>query len=271
MAHEISDLARKHAPWSISKASIAETCPKQFEFKYVTKLKDALVIPSSNQVGTAAHTILELRTGGTPHTEAKKVALEKTPLTSSELESLYVLEKPIDGFLRKWEIFCHTHQVTEILREQDWGLTVDLKPTGFFAKDVFFRGKLDLGALTRDRDLIVLDHKSGIAKDIQKDQKFKRQINSYGVLAKYNIPDLAGVRGAIHFLQGEESKRIQWLDYVDSSAIEKHLTPWLFNYLNFCAAQLAEPFEAHPKLRWPCEWCSYKQSCAAYQGLTRGT
>lgn len=269
MALEITELARKFAPWSISKASIAAECPRQFEHKYLVKTAEAIV-PSVNRVGTVSHAILELRTGGTPQAVAKKAALEKTPLTSAEMDSLLVLEKPIDWFMRKWDSFCRTQHVVEIMREQKWGLTIDLLPTPFFSDSVFFRGVLDLGVLTQSGDLIVLDHKSGIAKDIQKDLKYKRQINSYGVLARYNIPNLVGIRGAIHFLQGSDEKRIQWLDYVSAGSIETNLTPWLFNHLNYCASHLTEPFQARPKLRWPCEWCSYTNACRAYQEMIHG-
>ena len=265
----ITELTRKFAAWSISKAGIAETCPKQFQHKYLLKTTTTTV-PSVNRVGTVAHMILELRTGGTSHEDAKKAALEETPLMADEMDSLRVLEEPIEWFMRKWSVFCRLHHITDTLREQKWGLTEDLKPTEFFAPDVFFRGVLDLGAMTQDGDLIVIDHKSGMAKDIQKDKKFQRQINSYGVLALYNIPKLSGIRGAIHFLQGDESKRVQWLDYTARDVIETKLTPWLFNYLDFCSAHLTEPYEATPKLRWPCEWCNYTLSCQAYQEMVNG-
>ena len=265
----ITELTRKFAAWSISKAEIAKTCPKQFEFKYLLKTPTTTV-PSVNRVGTVAHMILELRTGGASHEAAKKEALEKNPLMADELDSLRVLEEPIEWFMRKWGTFCKLHGITEILREQKWGLTEDLKPTAFFAPDVFFRGVLDLGAFTKDATLIVIDHKSGFAKDIIKDEKFQRQISSYGILALHNLPKLSGVRGAIHFLQGDESKRVQWLDYTDRNVIENNWTVKLFNHLDFCSAHLIEPFTATPKLRWPCEWCSYTFSCQAYQEMVNG-
>jgi len=263
---EVTARTREHAPWSISKAGIAEACPKQYAYKYIDKTPGAEA-PSVNQVGNVTHAILEYRTGGAVKDEAYKLALAKMPLTSGELDSLKVLDESMEDFLRKWGVFCRTHEVVEILREKAWGLTLDFRPTAFFAKDVFFRGKLDLGALTKSGDLIVVDHKSGLAKDIQKDTKYLRQVNSYAVLARYNVEGLAGVRGGIHFMQGSESKRIQWFDYVSADAIEKRLVPWLYNYLNYVASRLVEPYEARPSKRWPCEWCNYKQNCEAYRGI----
>ncbi len=270
MAHQITALARKYAPWSISKASVAETCPSQFQHKYVHKTEQTSV-PSVNRVGTVAHKVLELRIGGTAHEAAKQAALLETPLVHSELDDLRVLETPIDWFMRKWETFCKVNGVQKVLLEEEWGFTDEMKPTGFFDKDVFFRGKVDLGVITKDQELIVIDHKSGLAKDISKDQKFKRQLNSYAVMALANIQGLVGVRGGIHFLQGPEAKRIQWLPYLGAPEIARVYVPWLFNHLDFCAAHLEEPFVARPKLRWPCEWCSYQTSCAAFVEMQRGS
>lgn len=261
---QITALARKYAPWSISKAGVAEICPRQFQHKYLLK-SSATFVPSANTVGTAAHAVLEHRAGGKSAGEAMKIALEKTPLTSNERESLRVLEEPMDWFMRKWEDFCRRFDVVEVLREVEWGLTDEMKPTGFFAADVFFRGKVDLGARTASGELVVIDHKSGLAKNVSRDMKLKRQLNSYGVLAAANLEGFRGMRAAIHFLQGEEADRIQWLDYVDADEIRRTQVPWLLNYLSYCAAKLVEPFPALPGLRFPCPYCSYQTECKEYQ------
>ena len=251
----ITPLAQQFAPWSISKAGVAETCAAQFAHKYIHKTPEQ-AIPSDNKVGTAAHSVLEERVGGKSVEEAKKIALEKTPLTSNEMDTLRSLETNMEQFLRRFDQFCRSNGVTQVLREVEWGITSDFKPTGFFAKDVYFRGKVDLGAITRDNDLVVIDHKSGVAKDISRDVKKKQQLYSYAVLALPNIEGLQGVRGGLHFLQGAEDKRTQWLDYMDAARIRQLYVPWLYGHLNDVAASLVAPFEAKPKLRWPCEWCS---------------
>ena len=268
MAYTISERAQLFAPWSISKASIAETCPAQFHHKYVVKTVETTQ-PSVNRVGTASHSVLEHRLAGKTAAAAKQIALEKTPLTSNELENLRTLESPIEWFLKKWERFCKENQVVEVLLEKEWGITADGEGCGFWDEKVFFRGKVDFSCLTKDNDLLVLDHKSGLAKNIQKDTKFKRQLQSYDILALVNIPGLAGVRSGIHFLQGDEAKRIQWLDYVDAQQIRTTYVPWLYNYLNYCAECLDADFKPKPKLRWPCEFCSYQKTCSAFEDMIR--
>jgi len=268
---EISELARKYAPWSISKADLAETCPSQFELKHIKRAPEEAVA-AENKVGTAAHSVLEFRVGGQDAKTAKAAALEKTPLTERETEDLRVLEDSIEEFVRKFDAFCKNYGVTEVLREQQWGLTAEGKPTGFKAPDVFFRGVVDLAAITRDQALVVIDHKSGAAKDIKRWGKYSRQINTYAVMGLANMPQITGVRGALHFLQGPRDLRLQWLDFLDAERIRKLHTPWLFEVVNKAAANLTAPFVAKPTLKkWPCNYCPYKPSCSALRELVRGS
>lgn len=221
-------------------------------------------------MGTAAHTVLEYRVKGTDAEAAKKVAIEKTPLTAQERDDLRTLEDAIDTFLQRFDQFCKRESVTEILLEVEWGFTSDRKPTGFFADDVYFRGKLDLGAVTQSNDLYVLDHKSGMARVIHRDLSKKHQLYSYAVLAMICRPELNGVRCGINFLQGPEDLRLQWLDYISVQSVAQVYTPWLYGHLNDVAENLVEPFRAKPKAKWPCKWCDFRQVCPEYQELTGG-
>lgn len=257
--------ALNHAPWSFSKMETGESCPAQFKHKHVLRTVAGPSAPET-LVGTVAHAVLEHRAGGALLAVAKKAALADTPLTSDELDMLRTLEDRIEAFMRKFDAFCRREGVTRVLIEEAWGITADYRKTGFFDKDVFFRGKVDLGAITRDGDLVVIDHKSGVAKDLERDQKKKQQLWSYYVLAMPNVPGMSGVRGAIHFLQGSEDKAMQWMkSYEDSSRVRDVHAPWLFARINDVAKALCEPFPARPKLRWPCEWCSYQANCGPFR------
>jgi hypothetical protein len=269
MKLEVTPLALEHAPWSISKASCADICPKQFEFKYILKAAQGPQA-SASQVGTVSHKILELRAGGVSAKQAETAALAETPLTTQEQEDLHTLKEAIDIFLRDFDAFCKKNGVIEVYREKKWGLDVEGNAVDFFSPKVFFRGVLDLGCLTKEHDLIVMDHKSGFAKDIQKDQKFRRQLNSYAVMGLANIEGLQGARGMINFLQGPVDKRRQWLEYVPAEKIGKLLTPWLYGHICFCAEKLVPPFVAKPRLdKFPCAYCSYRPVCGAYKELER--
>ena len=268
MAYQISDLARKYAAWSYSRLSTAETCPAQFAHKSIWRTPSAAA-PSDTKVGIAAHEILEHRVTGDNNKVARDKAFEKTPLTTSEMELLSTMADNMDTFLKKFERFCQTHKVQKVYTEVAWAFTDTYAPTDFFSKDAYFRGKVDLGALTPDGDLFVIDHKSGIAKDLKTDTNKKQQLQAYAVLALPNLKDLAGVRGGISFLQGDEDKLIQWTDYIPSERINKLYAPWLFNRINDAASNLIEPFEARPARKmpkgWPCAWCQFSDKCDAFQ------
>lgn len=263
---EITELARKHAPWSFSKVELAESCPAQFQHRHVLKTASAPA-PSDTKVGIVAHAVLEQRVQGMAAGEAQKTAIDKTPLTSNEREALRLLDESIDDFLRRFDTFCTSQGVTKVFCEVDWGFTQDYKPTGFFAKDVYFRGKLDLAALTRDGDLFLIDHKSGVAKSLERDQKKRQQLQAYAVLALPNMPDIAGVRGGIHFMQGAPDLRIQWMSYTPADRVRTLYTPWLFQRISAAADNLIEPYEARPARRWPCAWCGYQDACSAFQSF----
>lgn len=274
----ITDLARKHAPWSFSKVEAAEACPAQFGHKHISKTQ-AAPAPSDTKVGIVAHEILEHRAGGRAAGLARKQAIEKTPLTSEEQEMLRVLDDSIEAFLQRFDAFCKAQGVTEILREEAWGFDDAWNKVGFFDKQVYFRGKLDLGVITRDRDLFFIDHKAGVVKDLSKDRVKRHQIQAYGVLAVANIPDIAGVRGGINFLQADSpEKQLQWSDYIPASRVRELYAGWLFARINSAADNLLEPYEERPaKTRmkgkdgqpgrpgFPCGWCLYQDSCSAFK------
>ncbi len=263
---EISELARKHAPWSFSKMETAESCPAQFRHKHVVKTA-AAPAPSDTKVGIVAHATLEGRLRGTPVGVAKKEAVDKTPLTSSERELLKTLDESMDDFLRRFDAFCRAQGVTRVLVEEEWGFTDVYASAQFFGEDVFFRGKLDVGALTRDNDLYLIDHKSGVAKPLERDQKKRQQLQAYAVLALPNLPEIGGVRGGIHFMQGDPDLRIQWTKYIPAARLRETYAPWLFQRVNAAAENLVEPYVARPAVRWPCKWCQYQDACPEFRAM----
>jgi PD-(D/E)XK nuclease superfamily len=263
MTFEVTELARRFAPWSISKLNVAETCGKQFEFKHV--LKHAEIIPGTdNRVGLALHAVLEHRLHGKLRSVAIELALEKHPLTSDEMTLFRSMFDAVEEFLRKLDVFCRQHGPVEMLIEHKWGLTADGQGTAFDAPDVFFRGVLDLGIVTRDRDLIVIDHKAGKPRGLD---KYKSQLRGYAVLGRANVPFINGVRSALHYLQEQPERRLLWGKYIELDAIGEKLVPWLYEYINDIAGQLSQ-FTPKPGFRWPCQWCAYRPACNAFAEMT---
>jgi len=176
------------------------------------------------------------------------------------------LDEEIESFLRRLDAFCQRNGAVERFVERKWAIRYDGTSTGFFDNDVFFRGVVDLGILTKNKDLFVIDHKSGKAKDPKK--YYWKQLHAYCVLGAANIPGIDGVRPGIHYLQGDEAQRIQWLDYKNIKDISDKMLPWLLEYVDGCAGNLAS-FEARPRQPWPCSWCGYRGGCEPFQEMTR--
>jgi hypothetical protein len=125
-------------PWSYSSLTAYETCPRRF---YLTRIVKQVTEPQTEATlwGNEVHKALEL---------AIKNA---TPL-----EPRFVAYAPIIDKLRA--------APGQKQPEQKFGLTASFKPTSFFAKDVWFRGVLDLTILQPEK-AVVLDYKTGKVKE----------------------------------------------------------------------------------------------------------
>lgn len=124
-------------PWSYSSLSAFETCPRRF---YLTRITKQVSEPQSQAMtwGNEVHKALELAVNGTK------------PLSPS-----FVQYQPIVTRLRAAKGKTFT--------EQKFGITESFKPTTFFAKDVWFRGVLDL-TIVNPKVGVVLDYKTGKVK-----------------------------------------------------------------------------------------------------------
>ena len=124
-------------PWSYSSLSAYETCPKRF---YLTRISKQVSEPQTvaTMHGNEVHKALEMYVGG-------KLALPEK----------YEEYKAVADKLRATK--------GNKLLEYKFGLTQDLKPTTFFAKDVWCRGVLDV-CIVKDETAIVLDYKTGSRK-----------------------------------------------------------------------------------------------------------
>ncbi len=291
----ISTLAQQHRPWSTSKCDLAASCPKQFELKHIKKAPEE-AIRTENNVGIVAHAILEHRVLGKDRATAMAIAMKKHPMTSTEKETLSTYEEPMEVFLRRFDLFCKTQNVTEVLTEKKWAVNDKGTATRFFSikdchgiakgdkddpaviealrvlssnpqveDDPFFRGVVDLAAITASKDVWVIDHKSGAVENIKYK---KKQLDVYAVLAFACVPGMSGARCGIHSLINPAATQLQWLPYIDAGTIERGMLPWLFHYINESAEHLTT-FKATPKDKWPCPWCPYNVGCSEWHAIRR--
>lgn len=123
-------------PWSYSSLTNFETCPFQF---YRLRVKKDIVQQETEATvwGTQCHSALEHR------------VQNKTPLPE---------------WARQWEpLAARFDRFDSVFVERKYGLTKSFQPTGFFDKDCWYRGVIDLGV--SGRIALLLDWKTGKQKD----------------------------------------------------------------------------------------------------------
>lgn len=159
--------------WSYSALTNFETCPKQFYHYKI--LKDVSDVHSANIAGSDDHAHFEARVKhGTP-----------LPLDLARFEGLITSLVEAPG---------------KIYAEQKLALTSSFTPTGFFAKNVWFRTVIDCTQVNGGR-AVAIDWKTGKPKeDIT-------QLQLISATLFYHMPALAEVRSALMFLGHNETVR----------------------------------------------------------------
>jgi len=260
MTPQFSEQAKKHAPWSMSKAELALNCGLAYNLKYVTKTKGVPSKDGGGRIGIAAHAVLEsfLRNAAEPIKDIMyRIALDQR-LTTPEIDDLVSFAHNIAHFRDRLESYKIANKVKEQKVEIKFGLTADFKQTAFFGKDVFFRGVMDLLLDTEDGHIIILDHKSGNPPSSAVDAlaQHRAQLKLYTLAALLLYPDLKGVQTGLHYLANEE---IVWdTKLVLPSAIRDEVMPWYPEFLN--EAGLAAE-SATPKAGWKCKFCEFISQC----------
>lgn len=123
--------------WSYSYLQAFETCPRRF---YLTKI---------------AKKVVEPQTAATIHGNEVHKAIENAVVGRAPLPEKYAQYGEMVNAVLAAPGTKHA--------EMKFGLTAKLTPTGFFAKDVWLRGVLDL-AVVREKSAIVIDWKTGKPK-----------------------------------------------------------------------------------------------------------
>ena len=156
--------------WSYSSLNTFKQCPKKYFHTKVAKdvkEKQSEAIIYGNQL----------------HEIAEKYVRDNEPIP----DAFMFIKEPIDKILNKFkgDVFC----------EHRLGLTVNLAPCGFFDKDVWYRGVIDLLIVDGDRAVIV-DYKTG-KNPAYADTK-QLEIMSLAVFSHF--PDVKTIKSALLFL-----------------------------------------------------------------------
>ena len=138
LAGKLSNMAAPNVLlWSYSSLSAFETCPKRY---HLTKILKQVVEPQTAQTmwGNEVHRALENAVGGVEPLPVRFKAYQ--PIVSK------IIKAPGQKFT-----------------EGKFGLTAGFKPTSFFAKDVWFRGVIDL-QIVQPKVATAVDWKTGKVK-----------------------------------------------------------------------------------------------------------
>jgi hypothetical protein len=257
MSATFNPAAVKHAPWSMSKAAVAISCPFRHRLKYIDKVKGKEAAASSaSRIGIATHEALEWVLKGKHNLkEALRRSAIKTMLTSPEMDEVFALTHNLQLFLERLEKFKKKHKVEEQRVELKFGLTQNFEQVPFFDKSgaLFFRGVWDLCLRTPEKYLIIVDHKSGAVKELSEHQD---QLRVYMLAGLYIFPGVVGVQPAIHYMQDDSG--LHWDKLQSAERIREEILPWFADYLNK-AGNCAEQTDAR-KGRW-CAFCEHTERC----------
>lgn len=248
-------------PWSYSKLDVLVKCPLQFYLKYILKAKvpDAPIV-AVTEVGKAAHRILELGANGKSLTDAFSTAKREYGDRISEEDwasQVLSLEFNIGEFLDKLSNIDREHGIKRCFSEIKIGVTQGWDSTGFFAKDVFFRGVIDLVLQLRNNDVLYFDFKTG-APAIMGVKNFKTQLDIYKVLFHYGIEKTSGGQSTIFFIKDGETKSD---DYVEADHIESKLTNRITCGISDAVDRVKELGYFKHIAGNKCKYCEYREPC----------
>lgn len=177
--------------WSYSALNQFETCPRQYHRLRV--LKDIIEAPSPQMAdGNRQHKMLELRIKD---------------------------GKPLPSDMKGLETLCQRVEriPATIVTEQKIALTEELKPTTYFAKDVWLRGVLDLAAIKSPRAYII-DYKTG------KRKPDSTQLMLFAGMAFAQYKAVSTVNTAFWWLKTKEVDK-ETFHRKDSHLIWQHFVP----------------------------------------------
>lgn len=214
--------------WSYSSLTKFETCPKQY---YHTKVaKDVIDAPHDSALwGSTVHKYLEDRVKqGTPLPES---------VAGYERLAAPIADKP-----------------GEKLVEKQMAVTSAFQPTGWFDKDTWCRGIVDVGVLTGKRGLL-LDWKTG------KRKPDSTQLKLFAALAFAHYPDLEVVTtGFVWLKEGA----------VDRESYTREQVPVIWREFVPRVQRLERAYESGsfpPKPSGLCgKWCPVPKSKCEFSG-----
>jgi hypothetical protein len=190
----------KFNPYSISKMSTFNQCPKKFEFSYINKIKIDVPQNVALYKGSYIHEVLENNFDYDVPFETNEIFTEK------EKEKAKEIIKKFEGseLGAKYKILIPVSNL-----EEKFGFKIEDKQivlTDFWDKEGWFRGAIDLYIIHNNRGVVV-DYKSG--KDHSLNEDFGTdQAMMYSIYLFTKYPNINEVKGVFCFVEHSTEKSI---------------------------------------------------------------
>lgn len=253
----------KYAPWSYSKMSDALNCSLLFHKKHVTRETGVAEDRTAMLVGNAVHTVLEhIAMGRTPAEALHFIQNSDNILyeVKAEVKSFRDGVKDFDVRLRSYkQRYGVTTSNTWI--EKRIAVNGDFKLCNYGSKEALFRGKADLILLTRGRNGVVFDHKTGQPGPLD---RYTTQLKAYAVMLDA-AAEVLQISSAIHFVGTASSvsnARLLWGPTYPVETIRSVLRKELCETLERAVANVQNP---QPTQSWLCKYCDYKSVCPLHK------
>lgn len=218
----------KFIPYSYSKIATYNQCPKKFDFKYIQKIEEPIKNKEALLKGKCIHSLIE----------------NYPNLSDNSLVPKYI--DIFENFLKtKYKVLLDIEHVSE----EGIGLDKNLNPTDYKNGELF-RGFIDYYAFINENTMIIVDWKTGKAKDL-KYQDFT-QVMFYALYMFLKYPKLEKIKAMFIYVEHN----------TDNSIIfeRKFLENYKINFLeNIKNIEFDNNFNKKPQRL--CEWCGYKDIC----------
>lgn len=220
----------KFTPYSFSKLSLYNQCPRKFKYRYIDKIKVPFVYNEALLKGGAVHSILEHHPDESTHKLANTYKHIAQRFLKTELAN-QIFKQPT-------------------LREFDFGLSKKLEPTEYNDSDALFRGSIDCIFKEEDQ-LVLIDFKTGKLKD-EKYQSFD-QLMFYSLYFFQKYKELQTIKISYVYVEHENAENYLVLE-------RKYLNNYVKQLIDII--KLAETEENFNKNITPlCGYCDYKDVC----------
>lgn len=259
------------SPWSDSKIKSLESCPYQFGLSYILEKRERSKIEGSNyhmDSGVRMHSFLEHCKGKSPEiyeSEFTKILADQSSMSVEKMklhkENLFVLMKRTNNLIQNLEKNLGMKK-EQCVAEEQFGVTEQFIGSDFWAKNTFFRGKVDLYVENKN-EYLVMDYKT-TAKEGFNDHKILTQLQNYVILIFANKPNAKLVQLALGVIEtGEHIIFPHKYTRDDAHNFFNDLKKKVENLISTINPKITskELNTLHKNISYICENCKFKTAC----------